>query len=163
MELLSKRCLVFLMLGCASAKALTLMIGGGIVPSTDGGGGGGGGCPSCITVNLDWGYSSCTSSPGGCGITSATRTLTVPGGNPGTIRLDSAGGTGQYKKNGGGFTNFSSGATIAVATSDTLTFKKTGIAPSSSWSVQVLDATYMSVIGEADFENTGTDSGGGGP
>lgn len=71
--------------------------------------------------------------------TSATRSLTVPAGNPGNIRLDStSSATTQYSKNAGTFTTFTSGQTLTVANGDTLAFKASGAAFDTA-SITVVD------------------------
>lgn len=78
-----------------------------------------------IKVNSDWGSQS-----GANPQTSATRTLTVPGGT-GTLRIDRTSTVGTptftYSKNGGAFTTVTNPTmTLSVANGDTIAFRCTG-------------------------------------
>lgn len=96
-----------------------------------------------ITVSSDWGANA-----GASPQTSASRTMTVPGGNPGVIKFTSVSSTGtfEYRKNAGAYATVTEGGTVSVATSDTINFRLTGIS-SDGASVTVIDNTVGSAIG----------------
>ena len=96
-----------------------------------------------ITVSSNWGADS-TSSP----VTSATRTMTVPSENPGTIRfvVNNAGATGKYSKNGGLFTTITDGMTLAIANGDTIALRCNG-SSSDVFDVAIYDHTTSINIG----------------
>ena len=99
---------------------------------------------SPITVNSNWG-ADFNASP----VTSSARQLTVPAGNPGTIKFTSVaqdGASFQYSKNGGAYSNVTEGGTVSVATTDTITFQHTGSSATGS-SVTVVDNTTLTTIG----------------
>ena len=101
-----------------------------------------------ITVDSDWGSNGIGAYPGTPA--SASRTLTVPGGNPGNITLGLSGdynGTPQYRYNGGTWTTFSNGTGITVATASTLEFRNLNMASATTMSVTVTDATTATSIG----------------
>jgi hypothetical protein len=84
-----------------------------------------GGLPSPITIPTNWGTSGPSASP----ITSATKTLTVPAGNPGNVLLHlvtAPAGTIGYSKNAAAFINFTIDTVVNFANTDTLAFKLTG-------------------------------------
>ena len=98
---------------------------------------------SPITVSSNWGTNS-TSSP----VTSATRTMTVPSGNPGTIRfvVNNAGATGKYSKNGGTFTAITDGMTLSIANGDTIALRANG-SSADVFDVAIYDHTLSTSIG----------------
>lgn len=100
---------------------------------------------SPITVNTNWGISSGVSTTR----TSATRTLTVPAGNPGVIRFSLSGDSGDfyYQKNGGSFTLFVHNSTLSVANGDTLALRFVGTSPSEG-EITVYDNTLSTLIGD---------------
>lgn len=104
-----------------------------------------------ITVSANWGADS-GAVPST--ITSATRTLTVPGGNPGSLDLAFAnitGGTFQYSKNGGAFTTFSNGADVTFANGDTLAFRVTSPSvPGGGGGITVTDNLRGTTVGTWD-------------
>lgn len=81
--------------------------------------------PAPITVSANWG-----SIAGASPQVSAARTLTVPAGNPGILRIAFTGSEGvpvrSYQLNGGSFVSVTDGLTIAVANTNTLAFRVTG-------------------------------------
>ena len=99
-----------------------------------------------ITVSSDWG----TTNGAGSTITSPSRTMTVPGGNPGNVTLtksaDSA-ATEQYQIDAGSFTSFSTGAVVAITNGQTLTFRMTGTAVTNLSTITVTDSTTGAAIG----------------
>lgn len=80
--------------------------------------------------------------------TSANRTLTVPSGNPGTVRFNivSNDATLQYSYNSGSFTTVTDEGTLSVADSSTLQFKFTG-ASAEGATVEVYDNTTGDLVG----------------
>lgn len=103
---------------------------------------------SPITVDADWGLDSIGAYPGTPA--SASRTLTVPVGNPGNITLGLSGdynGTPQYRKNAGTWTTFANGDPLTVATASTLEFRNLNMASATSMVVTVTDATTSTSIG----------------
>lgn len=76
-----------------------------------------------ITVDSDWGLSS-----GGSPRASASRVLTVPAGNPGSVRFNivSNDATLEYNYNGGGYTTVTDEGTLSVVDTSTLRFRLTG-------------------------------------
>ena len=97
-----------------------------------------------ITVDSDWGADINTSP-----VTSAARQLTVPAGNPGTIKFTNVsqdGASFQYSKNGGAYSNVTEGGTVSVATTNTITFRHTGSSGTGS-AVTVVDNTTLTTIG----------------
>ena len=99
-----------------------------------------------VRASSDWGTTS-----GASPHSSPSRTLTVPGGNPGNLRLNVAGAGSaiEYKKNAGAFTGFVDGATITVANGDTLQFRLTG-SSSDNMIVTVTDTTKSVTVGTWD-------------
>jgi hypothetical protein len=79
---------------------------------------------------------------------SAAKTLTVPSGNPGTIRFQIAVNTSSatYKKNGGSNTTFTDSSTLSMANGDTLQFRTLG-ASADQLDVSVYDHTLGTLIG----------------
>jgi len=98
-----------------------------------------------ITVDVNWGISSGISTTR----TSATRTLTVPAGNPGVIRFSLSGSSGDfyYQKNGGSFTLFAHNSTLSVANGDTLALRFVGTSPSEG-EITVYDNTLGVEFGD---------------
>lgn len=80
---------------------------------------------SPITVSPNWGLVS-----GPSPLTSASRPLTVPAGNPGNLRIVFTSSAGvpvrSYSLNGGSFVSLTDGLVIPVANGDTLAFRITG-------------------------------------
>ena len=107
-----------------------------------------------VTVSANWGSASDTAP---ADIASATRTLTVPSGNPGSLHFVvlALSGTPQYSKNGGALQNLLDGADITFANGDTLLFQQTG--PTTvdlGMSIDVTDNLRDDVVG--DFGTTPT-------
>lgn len=77
-----------------------------------------------ISVDTNWGSNSAATST----ITSATRTMSAPPGSTLLLDITATDGavTAQYSKNGGTFTTFTDGTTLAIAHADTLAFRVTG-------------------------------------
>lgn len=91
--------------------------------------------PAPITVSANWG-----SIAGASPQVSAARTLTVPAGNPGILRIVFASSAGvpvrSYQINGGSFVSVTDGLLIPVANSNTLAFRVTGGSlVEASWNV----------------------------
>ena len=102
---------------------------------------------SPVTVSANWGSSS-NHVPGT--VTSFARTCTVPGGNPGSIKLGLSGdydGTPQYQINAGSWTTFSNGTDITVANGNTLGFRCASMATPTTMDVAVTDNTTASAVG----------------
>lgn len=103
---------------------------------------------SSITISADWGLV-----VGGALISSADRTVTVPGGNPGNLQLSFYINTGaptiQYKKNAA-YTNLTTPATVNFATSDTLGFRA-ACSSGDSGGVEVTDSTTGALVGGFQF------------
>lgn len=80
---------------------------------------------SPITVSPNWGLVS-----GPSPLTSASRPLTVPAGNPGNLRIVFTSSAGvpvrSYSLNGGSFVSLTDGLVIPVANGDGLRFRITG-------------------------------------
>lgn len=79
----------------------------------------------------------------------ATRTVTVPAGNPGILRFDSVAfdtTTFQYSKNSGTLTNVTNGDTITLANGDTLSFRATGSAGNNA-ACSLFDVAASQTIG----------------
>ncbi len=99
-----------------------------------------------ITIVSTWG-----SNFGASPVVSDAKTLTVPSGNPGTVRFDisASDGTLQYLKTGGIWTTFTNGTTLAVANGNTLEMRFFGDV-FDGWSVSVKDHTTGGTIGSWD-------------
>jgi archaellum component FlaG (FlaF/FlaG flagellin family) len=103
-----------------------------------------------ITIPTNWGVSAPAASPQ----TSATKTLSVPPGNPGSVKLHytaAPAGTGQYIKNGGAPTTFTVDTVVAFVNGDTLAFKLTG-SSGDSCSILVTDNTLGNTIGTCTLQ-----------
>jgi hypothetical protein len=90
-----------------------------------------------ITVDANWGANS-SATP----VLSATRTVTVPSGNPGVLTIGmalSAGGNPTYKKNAGANTAVTDGMTLAVANGDLLSFRLAFAVSGDEVSITVTD------------------------
>lgn len=99
---------------------------------------------SPITVDVNWGSDS-SPSP----VSSIAATLTVPAGNPGSVRFAvdaSTGGTQAYIKNGGAPSAFVNGTTITVANGDTLALAYSATIGNSA-SFTIYDDTRSTAIG----------------
>lgn len=96
-----------------------------------------------ITVSSDWGVNS-----GASPQASASRTITVPAGNPGNIKFTSVStdGTFEYRKNAGAYATVTEGLTVSVATSDTVNFRLTGTSGNGA-NVTVIDNTVGNTVG----------------
>ena len=84
--------------------------------------------------------------------TTATRTLTVPAGNPGQIRFNvsaTIAGVTRYSKNGGAFTNFVDSDTLSVADTDTLALRLVGAGTDAS--ITVTDTATGASVGDVDI------------
>lgn len=114
--------------------------------------------PSVISIPSDFGEIDCSSGAGHtgtCSSTSATKTLTVPAGNPGSIIFSIANGhTCQYSKNGGAFTTFTNGGTATFANGDSIAIKITGLLCGGDDDTVVLnDNTTSAYIGAFTASN----------
>lgn len=80
-------------------------------------------------------------------VSSASRAITVPSGNPGTLKwsIITNSGTLQYSKNGGAFATVTHNATITVANGDTIQFKLTGAG--TDCLMDIIDNTFSTTIG----------------
>lgn len=89
-------------------------------------------------------------------ITTVSRTLTVPSGNPGMIQLNISptGCSQQYKINTGLFTGFANGAVISITNGDSLIFRITGSGSGSTSIGGVDDNTTGANVALVDIENT---------
>jgi hypothetical protein len=138
--------------------ALWFIASGPIFRGLIGGSSGGGGGGNSVSVGTDWGSASC-SGVTTCTATSATETLTVPIGNPGSIHLDfdnSAGDGAHYSLNGGGLVSIGSGVNITVATGNTLSFTiSCKCSGNQGGEITVSDNTTSAVIGSFTGSNTG--------
>lgn len=106
---------------------------------------GGRGLPGSITVSANWGLNS-AANPGP--VTSATRSLTVPSGNPGDVTFTPAGSIAvKYSKNGGAFTTISGVTNVNFASGDSLAFQSATGAALDSATVVVTDATTLALVG----------------
>lgn len=108
---------------------------------------------SPITVNTNWG----TTSAATVNVTSATRTLTVPVGNVGDVRLDVAFETGRprsYKKNSSSFTTFTTGTVVNFSSGDTLSFRMSLSGSGDELNLNIVDNTTESLIGTCSLVNT---------
>lgn len=97
-----------------------------------------------ISIGSNWGSDS-SPSP----VSSIAATLTVPAGNPGSVRFAvdaSTGGTQAYIKNGGAPSAFVNGTTITVANGDTLALAYSATIGNSA-SFTIYDDTTNTVIG----------------
>lgn len=107
---------------------------------------------SPCTVNIDWGYVSGT----GVNITAPTRTITVPSGNSGQLRLNvtnNTGGNQQYSKAAGAYTTFTNGTIITLTNGQTLAFRtNTGSVGVDTTDVQDVDTSAY--VGTSDRERT---------
>lgn len=81
-------------------------------------------------------------------LSSASRTLTVPSGNPGTIRFTiiTNDGTLEYKKNAAAFATVTDGGTVSVANGDTIQFRYTGTSATGA-ELEVYDNTTNDLVG----------------
>ena|ERR1041384_1051747 len=115
----------------------------------------GGAAPSPITVDTNWGTATC-SSASICTATSLNRTLTVPAGNSGTVKLTGSGdGTMQYSTNAGSsWTTFTTGQTYVATNGSTLELRTTGIPAATEQDITVVDNDTGSTIGTAVLQNT---------
>lgn len=95
-----------------------------------------------ITVT-NWGVSS-----GASPVTSSVRNVTVPAGNPGTIRFEiiTNDNTLEYKKNAAAFAAVSDGGTLSVANGDAISFRFTGLT-AEGCSIEVYDHTTGTLVG----------------
>ena len=103
-----------------------------------------------ITTSSGWGLTS-----GASPQTSPTRTLTVPVGSTGDVRLRInvlPAGTLAYSKNAAAFVGIAVDTTVNFANTDTLAFKLTGAADDAE--VTALDLVYNTVIGNCTLHTT---------
>jgi hypothetical protein len=106
---------------------------------------------SPITIPTNWG----TSGPSATPITSATKTLTVPAGNPGNVLLHlvtAPSGTIGYSKNAAAFTSFTVDTVVNFADTDTLAFRLTGAGDFVS--LTVTDNTVLVSVGTCIMSTT---------
>lgn len=96
-----------------------------------------------ITVSADW-----SSDLGASPLTSATRTFTVPAGNPGVIRFNvvSNDATLDRSYNSGAYATVTDEGTLSISNSSTLNFRFTG-ASTDGANVEVYDNTTGDLIG----------------
>lgn len=96
-----------------------------------------------ITASSNWGVNLGVSP-----LVSASRTMTVPGGNPGNIKFTavSTDATFEYRKNAGAYATVTEGLVVSVATSDTINFRLTGTSGTSA-DVTVIDNTVGDTVG----------------
>lgn len=101
------------------------------------------GTVSPITASANWGIDS-----GASPLSSAARTLTVPSGNPGSVRFNvvSNDATLEYKLNAGAFTTVTDEGTISVSDAATLQFRFTGLSTDGA-QLEVYDNTTGGLIG----------------
>lgn len=108
---------------------------------------------AAISVSSNWGSNSAATST----ITSATRTMSAP---PGSVLLFTIGTTdgavtAQYQLNGGTFTTFTSGATLAIAHGDTLAFRVTGAGSvGNGYSATITNNVGGASVGSVSFNRT---------
>lgn len=97
-----------------------------------------------ITVSSNWGFDSGTSPR-----PSADRTLTVPGGNPGTLTfaVTLTGTLSQYRKNSGSYVSLVDGDISGWANGDTLGFRLFGTL-GDEMTVTVTDTATGTVVGD---------------
>ena len=103
-----------------------------------------------ITIPSNWGGFS-----GASPQTSTTKTLTVPAGSTGDVRLrinTLPAGTLAYSKNAAAFVGIAVDTTVNFANTDTLAFKLTGAADDAG--VTALDLVYNTVIGNCTLHTT---------
>lgn len=110
-----------------------------------------GGGPSSITSSGDWSGFNTTST-----VTATARTITVPGGSDGKVKLNCTASscTQQYSINGGAFTTFTSGTIITMTNGQTLNFRITTSGSGSQSTGTVDDNTTAVNVGHVDIENT---------
>jgi hypothetical protein len=88
-------------------------------------------------------------------IVCVARTLTVPAGNVGDVKLnaDNGGGTGTpaYSKNGGAFIDFTLGTIVNFADNDTLNFELRLGASGSQINGPIIDNTTGATIGNVNI------------
>ena len=100
---------------------------------------------SPITVSADWGVIA-----GASPQTSASRTVTVPAGNPGVLRiaytLTEPTPVPSYSINGGSFVSITDGLTITVANGDGVRFRISG-GVTSQLDFNVFDNTTSTLVG----------------
>ena len=110
---------------------------------------GGGILPMSIPSN--WGSSGPSASP----ISSAAKIITVPVGNPGSVRVhitSAPAGTLEYQINAAAFITVTDNITFTVANNDTLKFRLTGASDLAA--VQVIDNTTMVQFGNCTLQTT---------
>lgn len=99
-----------------------------------------------ITVDVDWG----TTNTSAATVASAARTLTVPSGSSGVVRLNStANNTDKYKLAGGSFTTFTDGTLITAADTNTLQLEITSAVSGDTETITVYDNVTGALIGTA--------------
>lgn len=107
--------------------------------------------PGPITVPSNWGVEGPSASP----ITSTAKTLTVPAGNSGDIRMHifvAPSGTIEYIKNGGAATTITQDLIVNFANGDTLADKLTGASDLSN--IQFYDKDTDVLIGNSALNTT---------
>ena len=105
---------------------------------------------AAITIPTNWGSQS-----GASPQQSLAKTLTVPAGNPGNIRLHLAvapAGTASYIKNGGAPVTLTVDVVVVFVNGDTLAFKLAG--PSDDSTTSVTDDLYGVSIGACTLHTT---------
>lgn len=106
-----------------------------------------GGQPQPITLG---GSLSATGTSGT--VTSLTRTVTVPAGNSGVMRLENYRDTGtvtttRYSRNGGAFSTITdSDMTVAFSDGDTITVLTNGVGAGEGWLFDLVDVSSSSYV-----------------
>lgn len=106
-----------------------------------------------ITANLGgWGTTSDTTPT----ITGGSRTLTVPGGNPGNLQFQILANacTQQYSKQGAAFVTFANNDIVNFSNNNTLQFRITSSGSGSYSDGNVVDATTGALVGNMLIEHT---------
>jgi hypothetical protein len=105
-----------------------------------------------ITVDVNWGATTGSTAT----ITSASHTLTVPGGSTGVVKLAVVNNGGvsrtvKYSLAGGAFTTFTNGNTITAANGNTLQFEMISSASGDEMDITVTDNVTSSAIGDSEL------------
>jgi hypothetical protein len=88
-------------------------------------------------------------------ISTSSRTLTVPSGNPGNVKLSISSATAtKYSKNGGASIAFITDDIISVATGDTIAFSMTGSVSGDTMTGSVKDSTTGVTIGNVSITHS---------
>jgi len=106
-----------------------------------------GGRPLPITIPSNWGAVT-SATP----VNTATKTLTVPSGNPGNVRFNLTlftGGTPRYVKNGGAAVGITDGDVVNFANGDTLLLRLAFGVSGDTATITATDVASGSVVGDA--------------